>query len=311
MPSPSKPHLLVIGSANTDLVVHASRLPGPGETVLGGEFSEVPGGKGANQALAAALAGAQVDFVARVGTDALGTRMIDNLLAAGIGTRHMRRDASAPSGVALITVNTKGENAIVVAGGANTRLTPGDIDEALPLMRRAAVLLLQLETPLPTVEHAARLARKAGCLVLLNPAPATTLPDSLLHCVDVLTPNEHEAALLTGRPVRGVKDARNAARTLRGRGAGVVIITLGASGVFVSAPDHEDHEPGFTVKAVDSTAAGDVFNGALALRLAEKAPLRDAVRFAQAAAAISVTRPGAQTSIPLRREIEAFLGSHA
>jgi len=309
MPAAPRPHVLVIGSANTDLVVRASRLPGPGETVLGGEFTQVPGGKGANQALAAALAGARVDFVARVGADALGARMIANLRDAGIGTRHMLRDASAPSGVALISVNDRGENAIVVAGGANMRLAPADIDRALPLVHSAAVMLLQLETPLPTVAHAAMLARKAGALVILNPAPAAALPDSLLQCVDVLTPNEHEAFLLTGRKVRGLRDARAAARILRGRGAGVVLITLGASGVFVSAPGHEGHEPGFRVEAVDSTAAGDVFNGALALRLAENAQLRDAVHFAQAAAAISVTRPGAQTSIPRRNEIEALLGA--
>jgi ribokinase len=220
---------------------------------------------------------------------------------------HVVRDPSRPSGVALIFVGADGENSIGVASGANQRLSPGDVRAARGLIEGAQVLLLQLETPLPTVEAAASIAHRAGVRVILNPAPAQALPDSLLRKVSLLTPNETEAGLLTGISVRDASSAALAAAALRRRGARGVIVTLGAGGALVATEGAVSLVPGFAVKAHDTTAAGDVFNGALAVRLAEGSPLLEAVRFAHAAAAISVTRSGAQPSIPTRREINALL----
>ncbi|HXQ79716.1 MAG TPA: ribokinase [Opitutaceae bacterium] len=299
--------VVVVGSSNTDMIIRVPRVPGPGETLLGGEFSTAPGGKGANQAVAAARAGGRVAFIARLGRDSLGNEAMTRLRAEGILLSHTVRDDAHPSGVALIFVGSDGENSIAVAGGANQQLSRADVSAARGLIARARILLLQLETPLQTVAAAARLARRAGVRVILNPAPACPLPDALLRNVSVLTPNESEASLLTGCKVRGAASAARAALILQGRGVETVIITLGAKGAFVAGRDQTGLVAGFKVKAVDTTAAGDVFNGALAVRLAEGCPLFDAVRFAHAAAAISVTRPGAQPSIPTRREILSML----
>jgi ribokinase len=302
--------VLVVGSSNTDMIVRVPRIPRPGETLLGGDFAMAPGGKGANQAVAAARAGGRVTFVARVGDDPFGREARAGFARDGIDTRFVLTTPGAPSGIALITVDGRGENSISVASGANALLSVADVEAAGAAFDAADVVLLQLESPLETVAAAARGAKRRGVPVVLNPAPARELDDALLGVVTVLTPNEHEAGLLTGAPVEDERGAREAVRRLRARGAGAVVVTLGARGAFASAEAFEGALPAFVVEPVDTTAAGDVFNGALAVALAEERPLPDALRFAQAAAAISVTRPGAQPSAPTRVEIEAFLGSN-
>ncbi|HNQ87196.1 MAG TPA: ribokinase [Verrucomicrobiota bacterium] len=302
-----KPRILVVGSANTDMIVRVDRIPRPGETVLGGAFSVAAGGKGANQAVGAARAGGAVTFVGCVGRDEFGGRALEGWTRLGIDVRHVRRDAKAPSGVALILVAESGENAIAVAGGANGRLTPADVRRARGAFGGADVLLLQLETPLGAVRTAARLASEAGALVLLNPAPARSLPDALLRRVDLITPNETEAELLTGIRLRSDAAVRRAAAVLRRRGVASVIITMGARGAYVATGLGDLWVPGFRVRAVDTTAAGDMFNGALAVALGEGRRLPEAVRFANAAAALSVTRMGAQPSAPSRGEIQRLL----
>jgi ribokinase len=289
------------------MILSVARIPRPGETVLGGRFATAPGGKGANQAVAAARAGGTVSYVGRLGRDALGDQALAGLRREGISVSHVVRDAAHPSGVALIFVGSDGENSIGVAGGANQRLSAKDVVRAHALITGARVVLLQLETPLKTVEAAARFAHAGGAAVILNPAPAQALPDRLLRKVMILTPNETEASILSGIRVSDIASAKRAARILRRRGALNVIVTLGAKGAVVATESGETWIASFKVKAVDSTAAGDVFNGALAVRIAEDCPLLEAVGFAHAAAALSVTRAGAQPSIPTRREINALL----
>lgn len=307
---PKRP-IIVVGSANTDMILKMERLPKPGETVLGGAFVMAAGGKGANQAVAAARAGGRVAFIARVGTDVFGSRAIEGLVRDRIGVDYVFRDKARPTGVALIFVVRNGENSIAVASGANAALSPADIRKAAPAFDGAGFLLTQLETPLETVRAAADLAAREGVRVILNPAPAQPLPDSLLAKVSILTPNETEAEILTGIRVAGKRGARAATAALKQRGVETVIITLGARGAFVSGPDVEGIVPGFKVRAVDTTAAGDVFNGALAVALSEGGALVEAVRFANAAAALSVTRLGAQPSAPKRKEIFGFLTGQA
>lgn len=299
--------VLVIGSSNTDMVIRVPRIPRPGETILGGTFTMAAGGKGANQAVAAARAGGRVTFVARVGDDVFGERALANFETDGLDARFIVRTAGSASGVALINVDEHGENSISVASGANTLLSIEDVDRADDAFAAADIVLLQLESPLETVEAAARKAGERGVPVVLNPAPARPLEDGLLRRVAVLTPNEHEAEILTGVAVRDERGAREAAARLRARGPATVVITLGERGVFAAAREFEGPLSAFKVDPVDTTAAGDIFNGALAVALAEKLALAAALRFAQAAAAISVTRPGAQPSAPMRAEIEAFL----
>jgi ribokinase len=299
--------ILVVGSTNTDMIIRVPRIPRPGETVLGGEFAMAPGGKGANQAVAAARAGGAVTFVTRVGDDLFGRQAVRNFEGDGIDVRFVGLDAGAPTGVALINVDASGENSISVASGANARLSPEDIGRVAEAFAAADVILLQLESPLETVVAAAREARRHGVPVILNPAPARSLDDDLLRSVAVLTPNEHEAEILAGIPVSGKADAKRAAGKLRERGPETIVLTLGSKGVYALGDGFEGMMPAFEVTPVDTTAAGDVFNGALAVALAEKRSLPDALRFAQAAAAISVTRPGAQPSAPTRAEVEAFL----
>jgi ribokinase len=301
------PRILVIGSSNTDMIIRLDRIPRPGETILGGAFSTAAGGKGANQAVGAARAGGCVTFVARVGRDMFGEQAVAGFMKDGINVEHIFRDAAAPSGVALIFVAKDGENSIAVASGANGALAPADVRKAKGAFAEAAVLVMQLETPLATVQAAADLAAQAGVPVILNPAPAQPLPAQLLKRVSILTPNETEAELLTGIKVDDEASAAQAAARLRKLGVQTVIITLGARGAFIAEADGNQLVPGFKVKAVDTTAAGDIFNGALAVALAEGQPLADAVRFANAAAALSVTKLGAQPSAPLRRDIEKFL----
>jgi ribokinase len=300
--------IIVIGSSNTDMIVRTDRIPRPGETLLGGEFLTAAGGKGANQAVAAARAGGDVVFVARIGKDSLGEQALAGWAKEGIDTTHVSRDPAAPSGVALIFVAKNGENSIAVAGGANQNLSTAQVRKSASAIRRAGTLLMQLETPLETVLAAAEIAAKAGVRVILNPAPAQALPPELLKCLTYLTPNETEAELLTGMTVRNAKDAAKAAAVLQKTGARNVIITLGAKGAYMAAEDGTCAlVPAFTVQSVDTTAAGDTFNGALAVALGEGRTLLQAVRFANAAAAISITRLGAQPSTPKRSEIEKLM----
>jgi ribokinase len=274
---------------------------------LGGHFQTAAGGKGANQAVAAARAGGRIRFIGRVGRDSFGDRAIAALRDDGIDVSHVSRDSRSPSGVALILVDRKGENSIAVASGANAGLAVSHVRQARQAIETAAILLLQLETPLPSVEAAVRIAARCGTRVILNPAPARTLADDLLRQVSILTPNESEAEMLTGIRQNGIAAAEKAALKLRRRGVGTVIITLGAQGALVASDAGTALVRGFKVKAVDTTAAGDTFNGALAVALTQGQPLERAVQFATAAAAISVTRVGAQTSAPTRKSIDAFL----
>ncbi len=289
------------------MILQMARIPRPGETILGGEFSMAAGGKGANQAVGAARAGGQVVFVARVGSDMFGEQAVRGFVQDGINVDHVYRDDKAASGVALIFVAKDGENSIGVASGANGRLSPQDVAKAREVLSKASILLMQLETPLETVKAAAEMATAAGVRVILNPAPAQPLGDDLLKHVSILTPNESEAELLTGVKVDGQNGAAEAARVLMSKGIQTVLITLGPSGTFVATKDSSELVPSFKVKAVDTTAAGDIFNGALAVALAEGRPLKEAVRFANAAAALSVTKLGAQPSAPRRADIEQFM----
>jgi ribokinase len=304
-----KPKLVVVGSANRDLVVKTERIPAPGETVIGGAFVTAPGGKGGNQAVAAARLGAEVWFVGRVGRDIFGDALADEMIAAGIHVDFLRRDDIEPTGVALIGVDARGENAIIVAPGANHRLGRNDILAALPAIAQAYSLIVQLEIPLETVEAAIDAAIAAGTKVILNPAPvnhANPLTDSLLAKIDVLTPNEHEAAQLLGYASPNDLDWETAAQRLRAKGIGAVVITLGEAGCVLADAIGTRRIPSVPVHAIDTTAAGDCFTGALAVGLAEGLSLDDAARFASRAAALSVSRLGAQPSLPTRSEVDAI-----
>jgi len=312
--TPTRPgRIVVIGSINVDHVVRVATLPRPGETVLGGRFASVRGGKGANQAVAAARAGGSVTFVARVGDDWMGRAAIDAFTGEGIDTGFIAVTPQCPTGVALILVDAAGENSIAVAGGANDRLCRDDIERARTAIESADVVVLQLEVPLEAVEHAVSIARTAGTRVILNPAPARPLEATLLASVDVLTPNETEGESLAGHgsTSRSSDDAERLATALLRLGPRAVVLTRGADGALVATTAGLTSVPAFAVEPRDTVAAGDVFNGCLAVMLAEGRDLVSATRFAAAAAAISVTREGAQTSAPDRSEIEAFLGSRS
>ena len=299
--------IAVVGSSNTDMIIKVPRIPKPGETVLGGRFSTASGGKGANQAVAAARAGAEVCFIARVGDDMFAEAALEGFSADGIDISGVRRDPSAPSGVALIFVAEDGENSIAVASGANANLSADDVNTARSTIESADILLTQLETPQESVRAAVKIASDAGVKVILNPAPAQPLDDALMPQLDVLTPNEYEANRLTGIQVSGESSAAAAAAALRRKGVGCVLITLGSRGVYMDGDEKSGLVPAYSVKAVDTTAAGDVFNGTLAVALAEGRTLDESVRFASAAAALSVTKLGAQPSAPSRAEIDKML----
>lgn len=302
--------IVVVGSSNTDMIVQTPHIPRPGETILGGTFNTAAGGKGANQAVACARAGGEVTFVARVGHDMFGDQALQGFKQDGINVDFVTKDASAPSGVALIIVDDKGENSIAVASGANGNLSVSDVQAAAKAIESAGIVLMQLETPIETIEAAAALAEKHGVQVILNPAPAQPLSDSLLKQISILTPNETEAEMLTGIGVQDEADAEKAAQALIAKGVTSVIITLGAAGAYVHSEAFKGMVSGFKVDPVDTTAAGDTFNGTLAVALAEGKPLAEAVTFANAAAAISVTTLGAQPSAPNRSAIDGFLNEN-
>ncbi len=295
--------IVVIGSTNTDMVIKAARIPAPGETILGGRFMLNPGGKGANQAVAAARLGGDVTFIAKVGNDLFGREAKSLFEKEGIRTDFVLTDNREPSGVALIMVGENGENCIAVASGANAVLSPEDVEEAQGVIEHADLVLMQLETPLDTVCRAAEIAVNKCVPVILNPAPAQAIPADLYECLEVITPNQTEAELLTGIKVSCLKSAEAAAKALRDKGALQAVITMGAKGAYVYDGDDGVMVDALKVAAVDTTAAGDVFNGALAVALTEGLELAEAVRFASKAAAVSVTRMGAQASAPYRAEL--------
>ena len=303
----NKSKILVIGSSNTDMIIKLDKIPVPGETVLGGEFSTAAGGKGANQAVAAARAGGDVTFIASVGNDAFGSEAIEGFRRDGINVDYIKRVDSEASGVALIFVDKKGENSIAVASGANAVLDVENIQKLKEVISQAQILLMQLETPIETITKAAQIAHDSGVKVILNPAPAQPLDDDLLKRVSIITPNETEAELLTGVRITNDATAVEAAEILLSKGIETVLITLGAKGVLLATPDKKKFIPAFKVSAIDTTAAGDVFNGALAVGIAENKTFDEAIRFACAASALSVTKLGAQPSAHARQEIDTFL----
>jgi ribokinase len=300
--------IVVIGSLNMDLVVRMPQIPRPGETLLGGIFKTFPGGKGANQAVAAARLGSNVIMVGCVGDDAFGREMKETLEREGIDTKHVLVHPRAATGVALIQVDANGQNSIAVASGANFELTGTDVEKAMQAIGEFDVLVMPLETPLDTIYAGASIASQCGAKVLLNPAPAQALKQDLLKFVDILLPNEYEAALMTGSPsLQSAADVRNAAQKLLLLGVKNLIVTMGNRGAMLFDGKMESHIPACPLQAVDSTAAGDCFVGALAVGLCEGRPLLSAAEFASAAAAISVTREGAQPSLPYRQEVEEFI----
>ena len=295
--------IAVLGSANTDMVIAADHFPAPGETLLGGTFLLNPGGKGANQAVAAARLGGKVSFISRVGDDIFGEETFHHLQKEGINTEGVLKHPTEPSGVALITVDKEGENTIVVASGANMTLSAVDLEAHLPLIEDSEILLMQLEIPIETVFSAAKAAFNMGKKVILNPAPAATLPPELFPYIYVITPNETETTLLTGIMPVDESSAKKAAEKLVSLGVEHVVITLGAVGAYLYSKHIQQIIPAPKIKAIDSTAAGDTFNGALAVALAEGMGWVSAVTFANQAAALSVTKIGAQASVPLRKEV--------
>ena len=295
--------ILVIGSSNTDMVIKTEKLPAPGETILGGKFLMNPGGKGANQAVAAARLGGKVTFITKRGNDLFGNQAVGLLMREGIHTQYIVKDMELPSGVALITVDSTGENSIVVAPGANGNLLQEDIPTAVFETTKYEILLLQLEIPINTVEYSAVAASEKGIKVILNPAPARRLSDNLLMHTWLITPNETEAEIITGVKITDIPSAEKAAEIIMKRGVKNVIITLGETGAYIKSDNFTGLIPGIKVIPVDTTAAGDVFNGAIAVALSEGKALNEAVVFANKAASISVTRMGAQASAPYRNEI--------
>ena len=300
-----KNRILVIGSSNTDMTVRSATLPKPGETVLGGDFRMGPGGKGANQAVAARLLGGEVTFVCKLGRDMFGEGASKHYESCGLDTSKILW-SDKPSGVALITVDSKAENSIVVASGANADMTVTDIDSIADIIKSSGILLLQLEIPMDAVVHAAEIAYNAGVQVVLNPAPAAVLPAELLKCVSILIPNETEASAISGIDINNFETAAAAAERLKGMGVREVVITMGSRGSVVCDGDCTV-VPAVRGKGVDTTAAGDTFCGGVCVALSEGKDLLEAVKFATAASSIAVQRPGAQDSIPNRCEVDKLL----
>ena len=297
--------IVVVGSSNMDMVVKTDHIPVPGETVLSGSFFMNPGGKGANQAVAVARLGGEVLFVSKMGNDVFGKQFSQLFNDEGIDTRYILSDEDLPSGVALITVDKAGENSIVVASGANANLQTSDMDGALVQIASAGILLVQLEIPMTTVNYVVKFASANGVKVIVNPAPANILSEDVLQCIYILTPNKTEASMISGVEVTDLKSAKKAAEVICKMGAKNVVVTMGPLGAVICKNGQCSEVKARKVDTVDTTAAGDVFNGALAVAVAEGKDLEDAVDFACEAAAISVTRLGAQSSIPYRTELIA------
>lgn len=300
-------NLVVLGSINADHILNLTAFPAPGETVTGNQYQVAFGGKGANQAVAAGRSGARIAFIACTGDDDTGERIRAQLVSDNIDVEPVSTIAGECTGVALIFVNGEGENVIGIHAGANAALSPALVEAQRERIAQASALLMQLESPIESVLAAAKIAHQHQTTVALNPAPARELPDELLALVDIITPNETEAEKLTGIRVENDDDAAKAAQALHDKGIKTVIITLGSRGVWASMEGKGQRVPGFRVNAVDTIAAGDTFNGALITALLEQKPLAEAIRFAHAAAAIAVTRKGAQPSVPWREEIDQFL----
>lgn len=301
-----KNNILVVGSSNTDMVIKTHHLPRPGETVIGGAFFMNPGGKGANQAVAVARLGGKVSFICKTGSDIFGHQSQQLFEEEGIDTSYIFSDKKNPSGVALITVDEQAENCIAVASGANANLLPEDLSTAEDAIDRSDIILMQLEIPLESVLYVADSACKKGKKVILNPAPAQPLPKQLFKQLYILTPNEMEAEMITGVKITDVHSAEEAAKTISSFGVRHVVITLGSKGAFVYSSGQVELIPAKKVKAVDTTAAGDIFNGALTVAISEGRSITEAVRYACKASAISVTRAGAQSSAPYRNEVDIF-----
>ena len=301
--------ITVIGSFNMDLVIEAPRFPAPGEAILGKNFRRACGGKGANQALAVARMGMHATMIGAVGQDAFGDEMLANLRAANVDIVTVARRSDVPSGTAMIVLDANGQNQIVVANGANDTLSAADVERATDRIAASKALVVQLETPLETVRAGIEIAQDSGVLTIFNPAPFAPVPDDLLRRCDFIIPNEGEASKLTGVQIEATTDAAAAARQLRERAAfnADVLITLGGNGVWIDSESFVGHVPGFAVEAVDTVGAGDTFIGAFAVRIVEGAAPQEAARFGCTAAAIAVTRRGAQTSIPTRAEVEQWL----
>ncbi|MBI5842823.1 MAG: ribokinase [Chloroflexi bacterium] len=298
------PNILVIGSLNADLVVRAPRFPAPGETISGEDLKIIPGGKGANQAVAAARQGANVTMLGRVGKDSFGPFLLNSLKSNRVDTSLVLEDDSA-TGTAIIVVDSNGQNSIVLSAGANGKVSAADVDHAS--FRRFDLLLLQLEIPTPAVLRAAQRAHENGLRVLLNPAPAQSLPDELISLADFIIPNETELSLLTGLPVNDISSAEQAAQTLLTRGAKNVIVTLGEKGALVVTGTQVTHVDTYKVDVVDTTAAGDAFIGGFASTLLRNVELEEAVKYANACGALATTKFGAQPSLPTREETEKFM----
>ena len=301
-------HIVVVGSSNMDLVAKAPRIPVTGETLTGTDFFMVPGGKGANQAVAAAKLGANVIFVAKLGKDVFASKSLENFKSVSINTRHIEQLDGVPSGIAVIAIDANGKNIIIVIPGANGKLTPADVDKAESDITIAAVVVAQLEVPIETVEQAAKVANKNNVPFILDPAPARPLSDELLSMVDIIKPNETEAEIITGIKITNETSAAKAADALLAKGVKTVIITLGEKGLMLATKDSKEMIPGNKVEALDSTAAGDAFTGCLAMGIAEGKTIREAAEMAKAVSAISVTRIGAQSSMPTLDEVREFLG---
>ncbi|HEY3473973.1 MAG TPA: ribokinase [Anaerolineales bacterium] len=297
--------ILVVGSLNADLVVRAPRFPKPGETISGEDLQIIPGGKGANQAVAAARQGISVAMTGRVGNDSFGPELIDNLKQNQVNTDHVRIDPESATGTAIIIVDPGGQNSIVLSPGGNGRVQPADLENVS--FSDSKLLLLQLEIPMESVLAAARRAKESGLRVLLNPAPARALPDELISLPDFLVPNESELGLLTDEPVHDIPSAERAARGLLERGTQNVIVTLGANGALIVNKEGTDHVASFKVNAVDTTAAGDAFIGGFASALLQNQSLQEAVRYGCACGALAATKFGAQPSLPTRAEVEKLL----
>jgi len=298
--------IVVVGSCNTDMVIKADRLPIPGETILGGTFFMNPGGKGANQAVAAARMGGKVTLISKTGNDVFGKQSVMLYNAENINTDFVFSDPGLPSGVALITVDSNGENCIVVASGANASLSPSDINKAIKEIESSDLVLMQLEIPIDTVEYVAEIANKKGIKVILNPAPARSLSDKLLKCLYIIIPNKSEAEILSGIKVTDYETARQAADIISARGVDNVVITLGSQGALIKELDEYHYVEAYKVESVDTTAAGDSFCGSVCVGLSEGKSILDAVKLAARAAALTVTRMGAQSSIPFRSELSSL-----